>query len=111
LYSSDKGSKKPRIEAQNEDFEFPDSGPAGYVIDYMFEVGPFELSWTDLQSWNQIMKYNLDAWELATIKKLARMYVNSYREYDDTNKVSPFVPEKAPMTIMKSIKDALRRPV
>ena len=77
----------------------------------MFEVGPFNLTWSDLKAWNEITGYELGYWELITTKRLARIYHNSFQEYDNTKSISPFVSEKHISKVEKSMRETLRQPL
>tara|TARA_R110000772_G_scaffold268452_1_gene395608 strand:+ start:38556 stop:38861 length:306 start_codon:yes stop_codon:yes gene_type:complete len=91
--------------------ELPDIDPFAYIIDLLMEVGPVELSWSDLEAWNRMTRMDLDEWELRTIHRLASVYTRSSREYDDSKSISPFVPETPTAKIESKIRDSLRQPI
>lgn len=112
LNTCDKGQQKSRRESLDEDkLELPDVDPFAYILDYVVEVGPIDLTWSDLKAWNEITGYQLSYWELITIKALAVTYTSSSRSYDGTKEVSPFVQVAPTAKLESSIRSALREPI
>jgi hypothetical protein len=64
----------------------PESPPYPYVLDYLYVLfgeyllaienngmAPAMATWTGLQSWNEIMRHDLEPWELRAIAQLSQV--------------------------------------
>ena len=111
MNSREKGREKLRGESLTETPELPDVGPYAYLIDLLLEVGPTNLTWSDLEAWNRLLGWFLNHWELRMIHRLGVVFTGAKNEYEGTKAVSPFVPSAPIEKIEQSIKDSLRQPL
>ena len=87
---------------------FPDIAPFDYVIDLLSQIGPTEVSWTELKAWQDLTGISLDYWELNTIRNLSILFSNKFQEYNNTNISSPYRDIDLPSVDQKAIQSLLR---
>lgn len=86
----------------------PEIGPYHYVIDMLLDVGPIDLTWSDLKSWNKITSIKANSWELKTLKRLADLYTSNSRKYSGSKDVPPFVQKTEGKKLDTNIKGSIR---
>ena len=86
--------------------ESPDIYATRFYIDALWQVGPAEfgeygskqISWTELNNWNQAAELGLSGWELETIRDLSGVYAawaNQARSPDCKSPLAPVVQQSA----------------
>lgn len=74
---------------------------AGYLIGLLQEaglmssygMGPFPLSWAELDAWLRVTGLSLSTWEKTTLKGLSEDYVNELLLASDRYHPAPYTPE------------------
>jgi len=89
----------------------PEIGPYSYVINMLMDVGPIDLTWKDLESWNRITQMNINGWEFRTLKRLANIYTANSRSYSGLDSISPFVQESGGEKLERNVRSALHQPL
>ena len=86
--------------------EPPDIYATRFYIDALWQVGPAEfgeygskqISWVELNNWNQAAELGLSGWELETIRDLSGVYAswsNQARSLDCKSPLAPVVQQSA----------------
>lgn len=95
LHSRRKNSKSPRVETVKNP-ELPDAGKYSYLLKFLSECGPAQpgsnhatLSWQEIDAYAARTNLQLTGWEALMIRKLSRIYVNSFYRYNDTFDACP----------------------
>ncbi|MGS0941031.1 hypothetical protein ACVA51_10725 [Pseudomonas luteola] len=78
--------------------EMPPVEYGQYLIEYLFEAGPFEnggfgptpISWRELKAWEDMRGIMLTAWEAGVIRALSQHYVAQLRESTNPNCPPPY---------------------
>lgn len=107
LVSASKGAKKARLESVIDPV-FPDIAPFDYLVDLIAQIGPHDISWTDLKAWQDITGMTLSKWEADSIRRLSILFTNKFQEYNDKNITSPYRDVDAPTVDQKTIQSMLR---
>ena len=112
-----------RIEAMGDradDLEYPPCD-AGYLIQYLFDVGPIEaggmgaapLSHAEIQAWQCNTGIELTAWEAGMMRDLSKAYLSMSHDATRPSCPAPWTPhgvdERAKtVDVAKRVKEALR---
>lgn len=126
LKKQDKGAKiRPlsRIEAMGnraDELEYP-SCDAGYLIKYLFDVGPVEaggmgpaaLSHREIEAWQRNTGIELTSWEAGMLRKLSREYLAMSQDATSPSCPPPWTAEsveerRREVDVAKRVKEALR---
>lgn len=79
--------------------EPPDPGPAGYLVGYLFEVGPAAggevLTFQELEAWQRSTGQILSAWEAITLRHLSGAFLAEAHEADHEGRLPPGEQERA----------------
>lgn len=111
LNTIEKGREVTRGASSDDKPALPDIDPYEYMIELLLQVGPVELSWSNLEAWHRMTRMGLNEWELRTIHRLAVVYTRSSREYHGTKAISPYIPETQVSSIESKIRESLRAPL
>ena len=93
-------SRLARMQAQGNEPEMPDPGPAGYLAGYLWEVGPAvaggmgpaAIGWADLQAWQAMTGVVLLPWEARLLRHCSLEYVAQLAASDDPAAPEPYRP-------------------
>jgi hypothetical protein len=90
-------------EAGRDDFEpeMPDTGVAGYLISYLFEVGPTmaggmgagPLTHGEILAWQEITGTRINTWEARTLRRLSLEYLSESCKATKRNCPPPWKPD------------------
>lgn len=91
-------SRLARYRKDGVEPSLPDPGPAGYLVEYLWEVGPTEpagmgeapVSHAQLAAWQANMGVELHAWEVQVLRRLSRDYVVQSHQAQDPACKPPF---------------------
>lgn len=89
----------------------PAIGGYDYIIEMLLDVGPINLTWSDLRSWDKLTGMKANAWEFRTLKRLANIYTANSKIYNGSKDISPFVQESTGTKTQTSIRDTIRKPL
>lgn len=78
--------------------ELPPVEEAGYLIDYLMEVGPVTsggmsaaaISYSEIAAWSQITGTIISPWDAHMLRYLSRVYVNQYADSKDPRAPAPW---------------------
>lgn len=97
------------------------AGCAGYLVDYLFDVGPVgygamgavPLGWPELTHWQINTGIALESWEASTLRRLSIEYVIASRAAESPTCPAPWLPESATSadnrkSVAKHIRSVLR---
>ncbi len=87
---------------------FPDIAPFDYLMELLGQIGPMEVSWSELKAWRDLTGITLDYWEVSTIRQLSVLFTNKFHEYNDTNISSPYRDVDIAAVDQKQIQSMLR---
>lgn len=86
--------------AEIPQLELPDPGPAQYLIEYLFEVGPASageiVNYQEIDAWCRRSGVNLSGWEAKTIRALSAAYLGEYHAAKDPRRGAPFFGDHLP---------------
>ena len=72
--------------------------------------GDKPISWQEIYAWQRLTFTPLELWEAKMLKNLSELYVQSYKQNNDTHNPSPMDAKKAAGAKLDSqLKSALRR--
>lgn len=88
-----------RMEAQGQQPALPPLGAAGYLVNYLFEVGPVgygamgpvPLSHLELAAWQANTGIELEAWEARALRRLSIEYVSASNAAQPFDAPPPYV--------------------
>lgn len=109
LHATPEGDKLSRFHRLRNDSEFnpllrmpefDDESMAGYIIGLLQEaglmsstgMGPFPLSWQELEAWVRTTGRTLSVWEKLTVKGLSEEYVSELLQAKEKNRLAPYQP-------------------
>jgi hypothetical protein len=92
-FSSDEENPSPLLEMPKIEF-------GQYLLDYAFEIGPSNsgsdgptiITWTDVKDWSDLVKVNLDMWEILVIREISKAFVAQYYMSQGSTVPSPYQP-------------------
>lgn len=105
---------------QNPDspmLKMPELDDAGYVIEYLLEIGTSmasgfgitPLTWSEIYSWSELSQTELSRWEASTIMSLSRTFTSKYNMFDEKDFPTPYILEEFDREeVSKTIGGALR---
>ncbi len=75
-------TRRQKLLAEGLDFELPELEGESYLLDILFDVGPYvpsgmgemPLAYGQLESWQRLMGVELSPWEARTLQRLSRAY-------------------------------------
>jgi hypothetical protein len=127
LHEVPEGSKKSRLEAFKEhnenalELEMPEIDGAEYLVHLCMEmglmlnmgVGPFSISWSEIEAWERCTERILPSWERITLKEMSEAYVTMRHKATDKNCPPPYKPYQEDLTaereaVASKLKGALR---
>ena len=111
LNTTEKDRSQPRIKLLEGEPSLPDIGPHQYIIDLMQDVGPIDLTWTELKSWITLTGIDLCAWESRIIMRLSHIYQSHMNQYNNTKATSPYVEVIEGEALQSNIKSILKQSV
>lgn len=72
----------------------PAPGPFGYLIEYLFELGPVKsgaaIEPQDMPGWEYVLGVEFAPWEMRALIQLSRMYQNEMHEAEDWHREPPY---------------------
>ena len=79
----------------------PDIGDAGYLLDYLAEIGEARLigesivkiDWQEIYAWAQLTSTHLTPGETLALRRLSGAYVDQFYKSKDRGCFSPITPE------------------
>ena len=77
----------------------PEVEACGYLIDYLFEVGPVQsngmgampVSFEELCAWQTLCHHSLDPWEVLTLRSMSAAYAQEAQTADQPNAPPPWL--------------------
>lgn len=71
----------------------------GYLIDYLFEVGPVQsngmgamvVSFEELQAWQRLCQHTLEPWEVLTLRSMSQAFANEAQTASEPNAPPPWI--------------------
>lgn len=111
LHAVPEGSKKSRLTAFKESadddstfLQFPECDGAEYLVALLQEagsvlnqgMGPYPLTWTEMESWLNVTELRLSVWEKLTIKEMSEVYAAELSKSTAKHCVAPYVPTVEP---------------
>lgn len=101
------GPRQTRIERlradRGETFEpeRPDAGPAAYLLGYLWQFGPTEVtaggsapvSHREIQAWSELSGIELRPWEAHYLRRLSMDYLNELYAAEKPDRPAPWEPE------------------
>ncbi len=95
--------KKPltryeKITESGQEPAFPDIGEAGYLVDIWHDMGrvtsggmgPVPLSWSEMQSWQDLTGVVLQPWELQMIRLMSTAYAGQSADAQEADCPAPY---------------------
>lgn len=103
-------TRREKLLADGADLPALDPGPAAYLLDYFFELGPMHFSpmgevpigFEQIDAWQRVTGLELSPWEAFTLRKLSLAYGN-----EKSAGVSPVA--AAPGGVFESSEDTVER--
>lgn len=87
-----------KLHGEDYKMELPPLESFSFLIELLFEVGPFlstgmgfiPLTFSELESWQNLTNTELSSWEVTAIQKLSTAYVTEYSEASDKEQPKPY---------------------
>jgi len=61
-----------------------------HLIEFLFEIGPNNGSFTEINNWKQATGINLSSFDASMIRRLSVAYMNEYNQASDPARPAPY---------------------
>lgn len=90
-------TRREKLQADGQEHPLPDPGPARYLLDVLFDVGPLQpggtgavpLDYVQLLAWQQCHKSQLSSWDFEQLRALSCAYFSEQQRAQDPHASAP----------------------